>query len=104
RERRLCRGGVAGGAHRLHPLDLLPLERRVDAEELDRLLLLELVAVDADDDPLAALDLGLVAEARLRDLPLLEVLLDRRDDPAELVDPLEVLVRLPLELARQLLE
>ena len=90
--------------HRLHALDLLLLERRVDAEELDRLLVLLLVAVDADDDPLAALDLGLVAEARLGDLALLEVLLDRRDHAAELLDPLEVVVRLPLELVRELLE
>ena len=63
-----------------------------------------LVAVDADDDALAALDLGLVAEARLGDLALLEVLLDRGDHAAELVDPLEVVVRLPLELVRELLE
>src|SRR5439155_15620379 len=78
--------------------------RRVDAEDLDRLLLLLLVPVDPDDDPLAALDLGLVAEARLGDLALLEVLLDRRDYAAELLDALEVVVGLPLELVRELLE
>ena len=103
-ERSLRRRRVARRAHRLHALDLLRLERRVDAEELDLLLLLELVPVDADDDALAALDLRLVAVARLGDLALLEVLLDRRDDAAELVDLLEVVVRLPLELVRELLE
>src|SRR5439155_14793584 len=97
-------GRVTRGPHRLHALDLLLLERRVDAEEIDRLLVLLLVAVDADDHALAALDLGLVAEARLGDLALLEVLLDRRDHAAELLDPLEVVVRLALELVRELLE
>src|SRR5439155_23497806 len=104
RERCVRRGRVAPLPYCLHALDLLLLEGRVDAEELDRLLLLELVAVDADHDSLAALDLGLVAEARLGDLTLLEVLLDRRDHPAELLDSLEVVVGLPLELVRELLE
>ena len=80
------------------------LERRVDAEDLDLLLVLLLVAVDADDDPLAALDLSLVAERRLGDLALLKVLLDGGDDAAELLDPVEVVVCLPLELVRQVLE
>ena len=66
-------------SYRLHPLDLLLLERRVDAEDLDRLFVLLLVTIDTDDHPLAALDLRLVAEACLGDLTLLEVLLDRRD-------------------------
>ena len=44
----------------------------------DRLVVVQLVAVDADDDPLLRLDLGLVAERRLGDLALEEVLLDRR--------------------------
>ena len=44
------------------------------------------------------LDLGLVAERRLGDLLLEEVLLDRRDDAAEPLDLLEVVVRLALEL------
>src|SRR5439155_610833 len=91
-------------AQGLHALDLFLLESRVDAEEIDRLLVLLLVAVDADDHALAALDLGLVAEARLGDLALLEVLLDRGDHAAELLDPLEVVVRLALELVRELLE
>src|SRR5215468_5637085 len=76
-ERRLSRGRVAPFAHRLHARDLLSLQSRVDAEDLERLLLLHLVAVNADDDSLAALDLRLVAEARLCDLTLHEVLLDR---------------------------
>src|SRR5215471_16690379 len=104
RDRGLRSRRVASPPHRLDTFDLLLLERRIDAEDLDRLLLLHLVAVHSDDDPLAALDLGLVAEARLGDLALHEVLLDRRDHAAELVDPLEVVVRLTLELVRELLE
>ena len=67
-ERGLDRGRVAAGADGLDPLDLLRLERGVDPEELERLLVVLLVAVDADDDPLPGLDLGLVAEAGLGDL------------------------------------
>src|SRR5205823_14387318 len=40
----------------------------------------------------------------LVDLALDEALFYRRNAPAELVDPVEVLVRLPLELARQVLD
>ena len=54
----------------------------------------EPVAVDPDDDPLLRLDLGLVAEGGLGDLALLEVLLDRLDHAAELLDPVEVVVGL----------
>src|SRR5207237_4186574 len=88
----------------LHALDLAALERRVDAKDRRRGVLLGDEAVDADDDAIARLDLLLVAERRLCDLPLEEVLLDRRDDAAKLFDPLEVLVRLPLELVGQVLE
>src|SRR5205807_204791 len=94
---------VTAALERLDPFDLLRLERLVDLEELERPLLLLHVAVHADDDPLAALDLGLVAERRVGDLPLEEVLLDRLDDAAELLDSREVLVRLPLELVGQAL-
>src|SRR4051794_24731359 len=103
RERRLDSCRVAPGADALYALDLLALQRRVDAENLDLLLVLLDVPVDADDDALLLLDFGLVAERRLGDLPLEEVLLDRRDDAAKLLDPLEVVVGLPLELVRQLL-
>ena len=88
---------VAPRLHRGEPVDLLLLERRVDLEDRDRLLVLEDVAVHADDDALPRLDLGLVAVRRLGDLALEEVLLDRRDHAAERVDPVEVLVRLRLE-------
>ncbi len=91
---------VAAGADGLDALDLLGLEGGVDAEDLDRLLVVVPVAVDADDDALAGLDLGLVAEGGVGDLALHEVLLDRGDHAAELVDPVEVLVGLPLQLRR----
>ena len=71
---------------------------------LDRGVLRLHVAVDADDHALAPLDLGLVAEARLGDLALEEVLLDRGDDAAAPGDLLEVVVGLPLELVGQVLE
>ena len=48
--------------------------------------------VHADDDALARLDLGLVAERRRLDLRLDESLLDRRNRAAELVDALDQLV------------
>src|SRR5712691_3724465 len=95
---------VAAPAQGAHALDLLALEGGVDAQELDRPLLLELVAVDAYDDALLRLDLRLVAERRLRDLALEEVLLDRCYDAAETLDPREVVVGLALELARQVLD
>src|SRR2546421_7420203 len=60
RERRLDRGRVPPGPHRLHALDLLSLQPGIDLQELDRLLVLELVAVHADDDALLLLDLPLV--------------------------------------------
>src|SRR5437763_989340 len=63
---------VALRAQRADAVDLLLLERGIDAQDLDRLLVVELVAVDADDDPLVALDLLLVAEAGLGDLGLEE--------------------------------
>ena len=86
---------------RLDALDLLLLERRVDPVELELRLVLELVAVDADDDPLLRSRPRTGTEARLGDLALEEVLLDRGDDAAELLDPVEVVVGLPLELVRQ---
>ena len=55
----------------------------VDVEELDVALLDLLVAVHADDDALAALQLVLEAEGRLGDLALEEVLLDRGDHAAQ---------------------
>ncbi len=100
----LDRSRVPLRAERLHPVDLLALERRVDVEELELLFVGLLVTIDADDHALSGLDLALVAERRLGDLALEEVLLDGRDDSAELADPVEVLVRLRLEPVRQLLD
>src|ERR687884_288002 len=53
-----------GAEHRLEPVHLLLLERRVDPQDLDRLLALVHVLVHAHHDPLARVDLLLVAERR----------------------------------------
>ena len=50
------------------------------------------VPVDADDDPPSGVDLALQLVGRVGDLALGEVLLDRLDHPAELVDAREVRV------------
>ena len=50
RERCVRRGRVAPLPYCLHALDLLLLEGRVDAEELDRLLLLELLRENGVED------------------------------------------------------
>src|SRR5919197_1762935 len=104
RKSRLDRGRVAPAAQLLDALDLLALERRVDPQDLDLLLVLELVANDAHDDPLPLLDLVLVPERGIRDLALEEVLLDRGYHATELLDPVEVVVGLGLEPVRQILE
>src|SRR5436305_1499419 len=103
RQRRLGGRRVTAGAQGLHSRRLLGLERRIDAMDLDLQLALGLVAVDADDHAFLCLHLALVAERRLGDLRLEEVLLDRGDDAPELLDPVEVVVGLPLELAGQML-
>src|SRR5688500_3706598 len=56
-ERALDRVAVAAGAQRLDAADLLALQLRRDAQDLELAILGLLVAVDADDDPLLALDL-----------------------------------------------
>ena len=96
--------GVPLGSDALRPLQLPPLRLRIEPVELDRLLLVLLVAVDTDDDALALLDLALVAERRVLDLALDEALLDRRNRAADLVDPLDQLPRRLLELRRQRLD
>jgi hypothetical protein len=45
-------------------------KRVFDPEDLDGRLVVHLIAVGADDDRLAALDLGLVPAGRVGDLPL----------------------------------
>jgi hypothetical protein len=50
------------GTQRGDAVDLLLLERGIDAQDLEGLLVFLQVAVDADDDPLLLLDLVLVAE------------------------------------------
>ena len=81
------------GAHAGRPLELAPLRLRVEAVQLDVLLLVLGEAVDADDHALARLDLLVPAERGVLDLALDEALLDRRDGAAELVDPLDQLSR-----------
>src|SRR5437879_9141412 len=63
-ERRLDGPGVAAAAKAADALDLLSLEGRVDAEDLELGLVLEPVAVGADDHALRGLDLALVPERR----------------------------------------
>ena len=62
------------------------------------------VAVDADDHPLARLDVRVPAKRRLLDLALDVPLLDRCDGAAQLVDVLDQLERALLELVRQRLD
>ena len=63
-----------------------------------------LEAVDADHDAVARVDLGLQLVAGVGDLALREVLLDRFDHAAELVDPAEVVVGELLETVGQRLD
>src|SRR4051794_36243041 len=104
RELALDAGAVAPRPDRRDALDLLALERGVDPQRRDLPVVLVAVGVDADDPAPAGVDLGLQLEARVGDLALREVLLDRVDHAAELVDPGEVLIRLPLELVGQRLD
>ena len=62
------------------------------------------VAVDADHDPLAAVDLALVPERRLAISCWKKSCFDRGHDTAELLDPLEVVVGLPSISLGQLLD
>src|SRR5437763_3565552 len=103
-ERGLDRRAVAARAQGSDALDLLLLERRVDAQDVELRLVVELVAVDADDDPTFSLDLSLIPERRLGDLALEEVLLDRGHDPSERADPAEVVVGFSLEPVGQVLQ
>ena len=62
------------------------------------------VAVDADDDAFAGVDLLLVHERGVGDLALGEVLLDGGNHSAELVDLGEVVVRAALQLVGESLD
>src|SRR3954454_18261909 len=104
RELALDAGAVAPRPDRRDALDLLALERGVDPQRRDLPVVLVAVGVDADHPAPAGVDLGLELEARVGDLPLGEVLLDRFDHAAELVDAREVPVRLLLELVGQRLD
>jgi hypothetical protein len=97
-ERLLDRGALAASAHGLDAGDLLALQGGIDAQDLQLGVVALAVVVDADDDPLAAVDLALQRIRRVGDLTLREPRLDRLDHAAELVDLAEVLVGLGLQL------
>src|SRR3954452_611012 len=86
-------GAVAAGADAGDAVDLLALERRVDAQDLD--LPVATLGEGGHADELAtAVVVGLLElERRVGDLALREAALDGLDHPAQLVDLGEVLVR-----------
>ena len=87
---------VAGGAVLEDPLDLVGLERRVDLQQIRVVVITLGVGVHPDDLAHPRLKLGLILERRVGDLSLRIAALDRLDHPADLVDLLEVRVRLLL--------
>src|SRR5947209_8076896 len=95
---------IALRPHASGPLELTLLGGRIEAMQLDLLLVALREAVDPDDHALAGLDLLLPAERRLLDLVLHESLLDRGDRAAQLVDALDQLPRLRLQLIGQRLD
>ena len=95
---------VAFGAQRCGARALAPLGRGVDRLQLDRLLRLGHVLVDADDHPLPRLDVPLPPVGRSLDLALHETLLDRAHGPADLVDALDQLPRARLQLVGERLD
>src|SRR6266480_1315040 len=102
------RGGVLLRVPR--PADLvetgrLGLERRLrNSKDLELRLFVHDEVIDADDHPLAVLDLPLIPVRGIRNLLLEEPFPDRRDDAAEPLDPVEISVGLFLEFVRQGLE
>ena len=85
---------VTGGLHGLQAVDLLALQRGIDPVDRRLAVVALRELVDADDDAVAAVDAALQLVAGVRDLALREVLLDRLDHAAELVDAAEVVVGL----------
>src|ERR1700709_1202351 len=83
-------GTVAAGAGSREAVGLLAFEARVDLQDRGRLFVLLDEVVDADDDPLALVDLLLVGEGGVGDLALGIVATDRLDHPPQLVAPGEV--------------
>src|SRR5215208_7156052 len=75
RQRGLHLDAPAPCAHAVEAVDLLALERGVDAKDLELVLVGVLIAIHADQDPLARVDLLLVVERGVRDLALRVVLL-----------------------------
>src|SRR5947208_2594117 len=83
----------------------LGLERRLrNSKDLELRLFVHDEVIDADDHPLAVLDLPLIPVCGIRNLLLEEPFPDRRDDAAEPLDPVEISVGLFLEFVRQGLE
>ena len=84
--RRLPGRRVPGPAQLPHRVRLTALALRVDPEQRDPVRLVGLISIDADDDPLTALDRLLIAVGRFLDLPLDTARLDGRQGPARPVD------------------
>src|SRR6202140_3359600 len=95
---------VALPAHLANARNLLSFEPRVDAEDLDRYLFVDCEVVDPDHDPELPLELLLIAKRGVGHLLLEKARLDRRNDPAEVFDALEVDLRLALHLIGQRLD
>ena len=95
---------VALGLGPVEPRALTLLGRRVGAVDVELGLALELELVHPDHDPLLRVDLALIREGGVGDLPLGEAVLDRFDHPAELVDAVEVLIGSRLHLVGEPLD
>src|SRR5262249_23119131 len=95
--------GVAGGPGLLQALDLAALHGGAVGHALGLGLVVFGEVVDADHDPLAAVELALVGEGGVGDLALGEVGADRLDHAAELVDAGEVVIGGGLDLVGEAL-
>ena len=95
---------VARAAKFLDGLLLLTLDRVIDVEDLERLLLGVGEVVDADDDLLLRVHGALVGVGRVHDLALREPGLDRLDHAPQGVDAAEVVEAPALHFRRQLLD